>query len=321
MNIFRWYNQNRGKFWATILVIVFLLLIIYTLNYLYKVQDQERNNRIAENSSNTTNSTQENVVQNPNRKQNQSMISGGTVPEGYEDIFSDLINNFFTYCKNHEPEKAYDLLSTDCKEILYPNVQIFIDQYYKNKFSNEKLYSFQSWTSKEMFIYQVRIYNNMLATGQGSDQQYIQDYVSIVNDNGEYKLNVDGFLRTFARGKEQTKNGITIKIDSSEIYMDYEILNVFVTNNTKDTVLLDSKTETDSVYAQDKNKVKFEAMLYENKDEELEIEPWSEKQIKIKFSNSYREGNNMKSITFSDVYANSENVEYGENNLEFTIEL
>ena len=29
----------------------------------------------------------------------------------------------------------------------------------------------------------------------------------------------------------------------------------------------------------------------------------------------------MKSITFSDVYANSENVEYGENNLEFTIEL
>ena len=76
---------------------------------------------------------------------------------------------------------------------------------------------------------------------------------------------------------------------------------IFVTNNTKDTVLLDSKTETDSVYAQDKNKVKFEAMLYENKDEELEIEPWSEKQIKIKFSNSYREGNNMKSITFSDV--------------------
>ena len=62
-------------------------------------------------------------------------------------------------------------------------------------------------------------------------------------------------------------------------------------------------------------------MLYENKDEELEIEPWSEKQIKIKFSNSYREGNNIKSITFSDVYANSENVEYGENNLEFTIEL
>ena len=205
MNIFRWYNQNRGKFWATILVIVFLLLIIYTLNYLYKVQDQERNNRIAENSSNITNSTQENVVQNPNRKQNQSMVSGGTVPEGYEDIFSDLINNFFTYCKNHEPEKAYDLLSTDCKEILYPNVQIFTDQYYKNKFSTEKLYSFQSWTSKEMFIYQVRIYNNMLATGQGSDQQYIQDYVSVVNDNGEYKLNVDGFLRVLQEVKNRPK--------------------------------------------------------------------------------------------------------------------
>ena len=316
--LIRWYNQNRGKVWLLVGAIIFLILIIYTLNNLYKAEDERVANQIFQNEAENQKTA---TTQNEYTKQSQSMVSGTTIPEQYKKTFGDLIDSFFTYCKNHEPEKAYDLLSVDCKEILYPNEQIFEEQYYKNKFSTEKLYSFQSWTSEELYIYQVKIFNNMLATGQGSDQQYIQDYVCIVNDNGEYKLNVGGFLGVIARNKEQTQNGITIKIDSSEIYMDYEILNVFITNNTKNTVLLDSKTETDSVYAQDTNDIKFEAMLYENTDEELEIQPWSQQNIKIKFSNSYREGNNMQSIIFSDVYANAEDVEYGENNLNFTIEL
>ena len=119
---------------------------------MYK-ENNEQNNIIAENIA-------ENNVNYEN--QSKSLISGGTVSETHQDEFGKLLDSFLTYCKNHEPEKAYGLLSQDCKNILYPNEKVFEQQYYKGKFSSEKKYSFQSWTSKETNIYLVKIFKNML---------------------------------------------------------------------------------------------------------------------------------------------------------------
>lgn len=309
--VFRLYNQNRIKVWITILILIFAIVIIRTLNEIYK-GDKDQNNTIAENVT-------ENKVSYEN--QSKSLVSGGTVSETHQDEFGKLIDNFLTYCKNHEPEKAYGLLSQDCKNILYPNEKIFEQQYYKNKFTGEKKYSFQSWTSNETYIYFVKIFNNMLATGTGSSENYIQDYISIVKENDTYKLNVNGFVGKAQRKAEKNKDGLTIKVNYSEIYMDYEIVNVTVKNNTENTVLLDSRKSTATTYLLDANDNKFEAMLYENSEDELTINSGEEKEIKIKFSNPYREKMNAKEYVFSDIYMNINNVNYGNNNVGIIVEL
>lgn len=309
--LFRLYNQNRKTVWITILVLIFAIVIIRTLNRIYK-ENNEQNNVIVEN-------VDKNEVSYEN--QSKSLISGGTVSETHQGEFGTLLDNFLTYCKNHEPEKAYGLLSQDCKNILYPNETIFEEQYYKGKFTGEKKYSFQSWTSKETNIYLVKIFNNMLASGRGSSENYIQDYINVVKENDTYKLNVNGFVGKARRKAETSKNGLTIKVNYSEIYMDYEIVNSTVKNDTENTVLLDSRKSTTTTYLLDNNDNMFEAMLYENSEDDLTIKSGEEKEIKIKFSNPYREKMNAKKYVFSDIYMNADSTIYGSNNVEIIVEL
>ena len=308
---FRLYNQNRRNVWVAILVIIFVLLIIRTLNVIYR-DAKNQDNTIVKNNT-------ENEVSYKN--QSESLVSGGSVSEAHQEQFGKLIDNFLTYCKNHEPEKAYGLLSEDCKNILYPNETIFEQQYYKNKFTSEKKYSFQSWTSKDTYIYRVKIFNNMLATGTGNSEKYIQDYISIVKENDSYKLNVNGFVGKVQRNKEASKKGVTIKVNNSEIYMDYEIINITVKNSTENTILLDSRKNSNSIYEIDANNNEFEAITYENSEDDFIVEPGEEKQIKIKFSNPYREQMTAIKYVFSDIYMDTNNVQYGSNNVEITVDL
>ena len=308
---FRLYNQNRRNVWVAILVIIFVLLIIRTLNGIYR-DAKNQDNTIVKN-------TTENEVSYKN--QSESLVSGGSVSEAHQEQFGKLIDNFLTYYKNHEPEKAYGLLSEDCKNILYPNETIFEQQYYKNKFTSEKKYSFQSWTSKDTYIYRVKIFNNMLATGTGNSEKYIQDYISIVKENDSYKLNVNGFVGKVQRNKEASKKGVTIKVNNSEIYMDYEIINITVKNSTENTILLDSRKNSNSIYEIDANNNEFEAITYENSEDDFIVEPGEEKQIKIKFSNPYREQMTAIKYVFSDIYMDTNNVQYGSNNVEITVDL
>lgn len=296
--LFRFYNQNRRKVWVAILVFIFAMLIIRALNGIYKQETQDNIKQA---------NTEENITEKNESYENQSksLASGGSVSKSHQKEFGQLIDNFLTYCKNHEPEKAYGLLSQDCKSILYPNEELFEQQYYKNKFSGEKKYSFQSWTSTDTYIYLVKIFNNMLATGTGSSSNYIQDYISIVKEGDTYKLNVDGFVGKVQRNAEKSKDGLSIKINYSEIYMDYEMVNLTIKNDSENVIFLDSRKDTGTMYLVDSNNNKSESMAYENNEDDFIIDSGEEKSITIKFSNPYTEKVAVKKYVFSDIRMNN----------------
>ena len=55
--------------------------------------------------------TTSNVVSYHN--ESKSIISGGEVSNQYKNSFGKLIDEFYTYCINHQPEQAYELLSSE----------------------------------------------------------------------------------------------------------------------------------------------------------------------------------------------------------------
>ena len=235
--LIRFYNQNVRKVWTIVLIIVFALMIISAFNSMYKKRSEDRNKEI-----------QSGEYIQKYHNESESMVSGGYVPDSVREDFGDLIDSFFNYCKNHEPEKAYGLISNDCKQLLYPTEEVFEEQYYKNKFKADKLYSFQSWTASDTYIYLVKIFDNMLATGSGSSQEYIQDYVSVVKENGEYKLNINSYIGRVSIAKKYSKDGLTIEVLDRYIFMDYGIYSLKIQNNSGSTVLLDSMEETNKTY-------------------------------------------------------------------------
>ncbi len=297
---FRYYNQNRMGIWITIIAVIFIIVIIQTLNNMVKKEAQTSNTQGVTN-------TQTNEVDYAS--QSNPVTGGDAVPDTYQQDYGTLIDHFFTYCKNHEPEKAYGLLTQDCKDILYPTLEIFKEQYYAPKFTKEKTYTFQSWaTSSGVMIYFVKIYDNMLATGKGNSQKYIEEYVSVMKENDTYKLNVSGFIGKQKKETEASENNITITIKSSEIYMDYEIAYVTVKNDNPYDIVLDSRNDTDTIYLENTNGVAFEAMLFENQDSDFAIGANQEKQLKIKFSNPYQSGTRTARYVFSDIIVDNQKI-------------
>lgn len=302
--LWKYYNQNKLKVWTIILVIVLGMGMIKTLNNNIKKQKLEKNNDNKETTSN--------VVSYHN--ESKSMITENSVSELYSNEFGKLIEQFFSYCVEHNPQMAYTMLSDDTKQELYQTEELFEKNYYLNKFEGNKKFSFQSWSSaNSLYVYQVKIYDNMLATGMTNDN-YIKDYVTISSQNGECKLNINKYLGRDIINKKTENNIVSVEVMQLDKYLDYQIYTLSIQNKTDNNIILDTRRKNNTCYVIDRLKNKFEAILYENNEDDLEFKPNEIKRIKIKFNITNRENLKIKSINFTDIvnkeeYINNRNIE------------
>ncbi len=302
--LIRFYYQNRLKVWAVILAIIFVISMIQIMNNLASKRLKERNEKINEET------TSKNVVSYD--KESESIISDKKVPEEYKKDFGDLINQFFTYCIEHQPKLAYNLLSKETKEVWYPTEQLFEDLYYSEKFEGNKQFSFNSWLIRgKKYIYQVKIFDNMLATGK-TDDTYYQDFVTICPEEGEYKLNINNLIDVKNINQRYNDQILDVKVIKSNIFMDYEIYTFDIKNKSENTIILDSGQETDNIYLVDTEKTKYSALLYENSEEDLIIKPNETKRVSIKFSKGFQEKIVINKIVFRDIVLNYEQYKKGE---------
>lgn len=289
--MFRFYNQNRIKIWTIAIAVIFIISLIRILNR--NAIEQSKN---SENQETTLN----NVVSYDT--QSKSIISSGEVSKKYSDDIGEIINEFFSYCCNHEPEKAYDMLTEDMKNSKYPNVDLFISNYYSSKFDGNKEFSFKSWINeKNSYTYLVNIYDNMLASGKSSDADYIEDYITVIPVEDTYKINVDGYIGRKFVNKDVSNESVDIKMLYRDIYMDYELDTFYIVNNTDATIMVDTMENTKNTYLVDLNENKYDAFVNENKKEDMIVNPGETKNVKIKFNVAYRENLKIKKACFSKI--------------------
>lgn len=288
--LFRWYNQNRTKILGTIIAIIFVIAIIRILNEFAK--DNDNNTEIEETNQ---------VVKYEN--ESKAIISNTSVSNVQSEKFGSLIDDFLSYCVKSDYNKAYELLSSDCKRTLYPDINLFKTRYCESKFSTNKTYSFQSWTSTDIDVYKVKIFDDILSTGI-ANSSYIEDYYSVVYDNGVYKLNINNYIDRKNIDKINEENGIEINIQGVDIYMEYEIYTISIANKTDNTILLDTKSNSKSLYVVDKNYKNHTSLLNENTNSDLIVTSGETKKIQIKFTNTHIKGSNIKKVVFSDIVPN-----------------
>lgn len=151
----RFYNQNRKTIWITIAIIIFTIIIIQALNYIVKNNQNKSINSTS--SLNTTSTT--------NYDPNYSVITGDKIEETTNKETTNIIDNFIKYCNEGNTEKAYNLLTDDCKSELFPTLEIFVNNYYKKIFTNYKTYNIQAWIiSDSSYTYKIRILDDILST-------------------------------------------------------------------------------------------------------------------------------------------------------------
>ena len=293
----RFYNQNRKKIFVIGIIIVFLFILLQLFNNILKERDENAKSNI-------------NIIKNTNKIENENvLISDKSISNGKrlsdsklnEDI--DIIKKFIEFCNNKEFEEAYDLLTDECKEEMFSNLNDFVNIYYTSLFNGEeKNYTIENWSSN---TYQVNFIGDILSTGKVDEVKNKQDYITIVNQgNNEYKININNYFGRTNINRQTERENIKINIESKDTYNDYEIYNISVENNTNNTILLDTGDNPKSVYLLDDKDMKYYFYNNEIVQNKLIIKDGLKSKLKIKFYNSYSSTRSIEQLVFSKIILN-----------------
>ena len=290
--IISFYNQNRRKIWVILIAAIIIIAIIYYL--LYGItRDSNRNVSDSGSSINEISDKLNSVtITTP-----KSVISGTTVDANENKL--KTIDEFVEYCNNGQIEQAYNLLSDDCKKEIYSSQELFQNIYYNPLFSNgKKNVTMENWFSD---TYKVDFNEDFLATGKYTKENTKQDYITIVKQNDDYKLNINRFVGISNSGHTGSADGINIKLDNIAKYMEYEVYTFEVSNNTEHTIALGNLNEEKSMYLADSNNLQYPAYNHELSDAEISVSSAQTKIVKIKYYSRYTSNKNLKYVVFPNI--------------------
>lgn len=307
MNKFlRWYYKNKVRFWTRVLIVLGIYLIILLLNNFSAKSIEE------ETQKQTINTVT--YVNKDSVKAEETIIGTQTEKEDIKNA-NQIIDRFIKYCNNEETEEAYELISDDCKEEIFPTIQDFINLYYNNIFKITKTYKMQNWSGN---TYKIEYKNSLLATGGIETDEFIRDYITVEQNGEDLKLNINNYIGRTKIDKTKTIGDIKIEVVSKDVYMDYEIYNLQVENNSKNDLLIDRLEYSTSIFLKDENSKKHYSYSGELTEKLLTVRAKQNKTISIKFTNSYITNRKITSINFSEFTRNIDEKEILE---EITIEL
>ncbi len=294
-NLRRFYNRNRKGIWMGILIIASLIILLQLINYF--ASQNNINKKIELTNKQDINSIEESA--NINLESSQSAVSGENISTNKLKVASETIGKFLNECNKGNVEAAYNMITDDCKQEIFNSVEIFKKAYYDNIFNGkEKSFDIENWIGD---IYKVNIYEDMLSTGKSSDGYAKRDYITIKNTEQGYKLNINSYIGKEEINKITKKDNIEITIMNKKTYMNNEIYDIKVTNNTGKNINLDGLSNQKSLYIQDSKGAKYSAYTHELTTALLKIENGNTKELSIKFYSSYTSNKNINKMVFSDI--------------------
>ena len=292
----RFYNQNRRTIWMVVGITVSFLVILQLLNHWSK-----NSNKKEEPVSSNTSANRNNTYDNIELETKESVVSGDKLSKSQIKTQVSLIEEFVSYCNNKEIDKAYELLTNDCKEEMFHEVGDFEEIYYNRVFNGEKKEaSVENWINN---TYKVKYQEDMLSTGKYIEETK-QDNITVVKQDSENKLNINGYIGRTTLNKKKSQDGITIKVKKKDTYMNFEKYEIEISNNTNSDIILDSKEDENTMYLEDSNEVHYTAYSHEITDNNLNIFKNDIKTIEIKYYSKYISSKEIKKLVFSDIITN-----------------
>lgn len=291
MHKFRiFYRENKEKIWKVLGIAILIYVLIRLMNNFIIQENKDKE------SSEGNNVAQTNSAYMPSK----AIISDSTVSTDETEKNTKIIDTFINYCNENKIEEAYNILSEDCKSELFKTIQDFYNDYYKDIFTEKKSYNLSAWINYGTVTYKVKILNDILSSGK-VDEEYIEDYYTVITENGEKKLSINGFVKKEEINKEKEVNGIKILVLDKYIYMDYEQYTIKITNDTDIRATIDTKENTETVFLTDTNGVTYSWYGHEVDNNDLILNGKENKTLNIKFNKMYNSNRKNKKISFTDI--------------------
>ena len=285
------YHNNKTKIWLILGIIIFVYVIIRMFNAQIKKENEEKIN-------NGTNQNFQVTTYLPS-SQTSVMTNSSTTKENVKKD-TEIIKNFIDFCNDNNIEEAYNLLSQQCKDELYKNINDFYNKYYKNIFNEKKSYDIENWASSKNITYKVKYLNDIMSSGTVNDE-YIEEYITVVTENNEKKLNINQFIGKEELNLKRETDNLNITVVNKYVYYDYEEYEIIFENNTDKNIILDTKENTESVYIEDTKDVKYTWFGNEVPNSYLNLNSGESKRLRLKFNEIYTGKKTDSTIYLTDV--------------------
>lgn len=218
------------KYKKIIIFIVIAWAIIFTVNYLLKNMPKEE-------------------IPKTTYEPNVSVMTEDEVPEKWQATIESTIDTFVQRCNNKEYESAYNMLSDDCKDAVYPTLSSF-QKYVDNRFKEKRSYSIQNFSNVgKQYIYDVNLMDDLMATGLTNKEFYYNEEKFVfTEDDKSLKLAISGFVRRNNLNIFAEDENLKVNILYKDVYYDHEIYSVTLTNrSTHPIVIADGTTNNEVV--------------------------------------------------------------------------
>lgn len=285
-NFMRYYNQNRKKIWGIIIIIAFLFIVFYQVAI-----GNKKENKLVDNTTININTS--------TLTTNQSTVTGEKVSSKKLKDEVEIIDEFLSYCNEGDSEKAYEMLTDECKQQMYKSLEIFEKGYRNPNFENgDKSCTIENWIGE---TYKVKITDNILATGKSNEGYAKQDYITVIQEEEESKLNINHYIGKTEINRQTENLNITMDVIENNQYMDYETYTIKITNQNEGDIKLDTMFDVKTLYLEDENGKTYSAYTNELTEPMLRIEAGHTKKVTIKFYSGYTSTKKIEAIVFSDL--------------------
>lgn len=232
---------------------------------------------------------------------NKPIISEGEeVPQEEQEPIQKLFDEYISYCNKKEYENAYNMLSTKCKEVVYPTIEDY-KRYIDAVFDQKKIYNIQNMSNiDEAYIYRIRYLNDILATGltEGEEVWYDEDIVTVVTENEQKKLNIREYIKTDELNRVYENEYMKIEIEDRDVQYEAETYHLKISNRSEYIIVLSDFTEPNEVVIQAGGMISSYEKEYNNK---IVIKPGQTGYYTLMFDKSYDLSSKTQSMKFNKV--------------------
>ena len=277
LKVIHFYRKNK----VIILVIILIWLVIFFINQLLRGYKKPVE------------------IDNSYNPHVAVIDSSSKVPKTMQKTIETLIKEYVDYCNNNDFDKAYNMLSKNCKEYAFNNnFDNFVHHVYL-KMPTPKQYSIQDYSNiGNNYIYSVKYTDDLLATGlTNKEYTHTEEKMTFKKMNDEtIEMSVGSFYDV--KDIKSVSENDYLKVDVEKCIINYETEEYLIkfTNRTNNVLVIEDKKSKDEIQLLISSELRGNE--YESN---IILQPNEQKNVKIKFEKFIDDNRKTNAIVFNNI--------------------
>lgn len=150
-----------------------------------------------------------------------------------------IVKEYFEYCNSKQYEKAYNLITEDCKHYVYLNDIENFKKYIDSIYNNNKVYYLQNYSNvDDTYVYILGIMDDIESTGTTGGYKVYEERIALIKNNDTFEIACDNYIKNERIGIEKEDAFLKVNVASKELSYTREEYNLTITNLTDNDIII-----------------------------------------------------------------------------------